>query len=442
MKNSLAVAIEALSWMAYAGVGERTALFKAANQIGVRRPDELRQAHKLIMETARFQNRLEHIVSNAIGENRWRSSPHGIISFLKILTYLRHVERARERELERTVELARQILGWKEIYPFEREVAGLLSGFQPRYDQQLAEFERLSLQTCHPVWFVNRLIQVFGRSFSLKILRRNMRPSPTYVRLNTLKVQGKGQRENIANQLRGSRVELIDDVWRIDGAGAATVRSRSYLSGEIVIQDLASIATGLITSPAPGATVLDLCAAPGNKTSHMAALMQNKGEIYSLDTSAKRFSHWRTEMIRTGTEIAMLLRAEARRIPLNIKADVVLVDPPCSNTGAFARNPSIKWKITPSRVNEFALKQFRILQAASEHVDRGGIIVYCTCSILPEENEQVIEAFLGKNPDFKLVPQTPFLGSPGLRGLTLCQRFHTHLHECNGYFIAKLQRID
>jgi 16S rRNA (cytosine967-C5)-methyltransferase len=120
----------------------------------------------------------------------------------------------------------------------------------------------------------------------------------------------------------------------------------------------------------------------------------------------------------------------------------VLVDPPCSNTGVLARNPSIKWEITQARVNDFAMTQYSILRAASKHVASNGTIVYCTCSILPEENEYVLEAFLRRQPDFKLIPQTPFLGSTGLRGFDLCQRFYPHMHDCSGFFIAKIQRSD
>lgn len=167
------------------------------------------------------------------------------------------------------------------------------------------------------------------------------------------------------------------------------------------------------SSPKPGQTVLDICAAPGNKTTHLAAQMNHQGQIFSVDISSKRLSHWKKEMVRCGCEIAASIRADARRLPLKTEADVVMVDPPCSNSGVFARNPSGKWKITPSRVTELVLRQHSILQAASEHVAPNGSVVYCTCSILPEEDELIVDAFLRKNPDFRLVRQIPFLGSPG-----------------------------
>jgi 16S rRNA (cytosine967-C5)-methyltransferase len=434
MKNSLGVAIEALSWMAYAGIGERTALFKAADQMEVKEAIELRQAYRLIMETTRFQNRLDYVISQVVSKDEIEKTPHGIRSFLRIIAYLRYVEGRRQNDLERQVELARQILGWKEIRDYEKQIAQIVVGKEVANDA-LSEFEMLSLETCHPVWFAERLVNVFGRSFALRILRRDLQSMPAYVRLNSLKPVS--QTVDIAAELGGLKVEGLDGVFRMEKKGQP---SQLIKSGGVVVQDLASITASLVAYPKPGQVVVDICAAPGNKTTHAAAQMQNRGQIYSIDISSRRLAYWKKEMERCGCEIAEPIRADARRLPLRISADVVIVDPPCSNSGVFARSPAGKWKLTPPRVNEYGLKQYAIIQSASAYVNPSGTLVYCTCSILPEENEFVIEEFLRKNPDFKAVPQRPFLGSAGLRGLDLCQRFYPHIDECNGYFIAKLQR--
>lgn len=435
VKNSLAVAIEALSWMAYAGIGERTALFKAADQMEVKEANELRQAYRLIMETTRFQNRLDYVISQVVSKDEVERIPHGIRSFLRIIAYLKYVDGSRQSGLERQVELARQILGWKELRVYEEQIALIVAGRRVSRDV-LPEFERLSLETCHPVWFVERLVNVFGRSFALRILRRDLHTMPAYVRLNLLKPAI--QAEEITAELGGLKVEGVDGVFRLGMKGQP---SRLIKSGGVVVQDLASITAGLVASPKPGQIVMDICAAPGNKTTHAAAQMQNRGQIYSVDLSGRRLAYWKKEMERCGCEIARPIRADARRLPLRISADVVIVDPPCSNSGVFARSPAGKWKLTPTRVREYGLRQYSIIQNASDYVNPSGTLVYCTCSILPEENECVIEEFLRKNPDFKAVRQMPFLGSIGLRGFDLCQRFYPHIHECNGYFIAKLQRI-
>jgi len=420
--------------MAYGGISERSALFKAAEELNVKKGDELRQGYKLIMETTRFQNRLEYLISQEISAKELDRVPHGVRSLLKILAYLRYVDLMREANLSRSVGLARQILGWKELQPYEEQIALIVAGRASMNLSALPEFERLALETCHPAWFVQRLVGIFGRNFATKVLRRDMEPLPAYARVNSLKARGEA---NVRGDLAGSEVEGIEGVFRIRKKGA---QSRLVDSGVIVIQDLASIVAGLVASPQPGDIVLDVCAAPGNKTTHLAAMMQNRGQIYSEDISGRRLLRWKNEMARCGCKIADPVQCDGRRLPFGAAADVVLVDPPCSNTGVFARNPAGKWVITPSRVHEFALRQYAILHSASDNVAPGGTLVYCTCSILPEENEEVIEEFLRRGADFKLVAQSPFLGFTGLRGLNLCQRFYPHLNECNGYFIAKLQR--
>jgi 16S rRNA (cytosine967-C5)-methyltransferase len=438
-RDSLAIAIEALSWMAYAGLGERPALFRAAEQFDIDDPNELRQAHRLIMETTRYQNRLEFILTQILPKDRHRRTAHGIASFLKILTYLSYVTRARPRALVTTAEEGRQILGWKELQPYEKAIASIVSATISADTSSLSEYERTSLKTCHPRWFVERLTLEFGRDTALRMLYRNLQLLPTYARINPLKSHEDGSGELI-RELGGSPIGGIRGVAKLNGASQSEVRHRHLVSGQIVIQDLASIIAGFVATPAPGSRVLDVCAAPGNKTSHLAALMGNVGEIWSIELSNRRLSHWAKEMGRTGTTIAEPVRADARRIPIKVEVDIALVDPPCSNSGVFARNPVVKWKITENGVREFSISQLSILQAASKHVRPGGSLVYCTCSVLAEENESVIQEFLGINPEFRLVPQTPFLGSFGLRGYDLCQRFYPHIHSCNGSFIAKLQK--
>jgi 16S rRNA (cytosine967-C5)-methyltransferase len=239
----------------------------------------------------------------------------------------------------------------------------------------------------------------------------------------------------------GVNVDGIDGVWKLsDPHKLGREQLDLVRTGKIVIQDLSSIISGLVASPQPGDRVLDVCAAPGNKTGHLAALMKNEGEIFSVDVSADRMTHWKRETRRVGCVMAHGIVADATKLELKMDAEIVLVDPPCSNTGVFAKNPTMKWRLSPSRLHTLIAKQKAILDASSKHVRTGGALTYSTCSILPEENEEVIASFLRTNPDFAIERQSPFLGSLGLRGLTESQRFYSHLHECNGYFIAKLRR--
>jgi 16S rRNA (cytosine967-C5)-methyltransferase len=385
------------------------------------------------METTRYENQLDHLLA-FYSKSRLEDMPHGVSSFLRILAFLKCVDCAKEEELRRVISFARQILGWRELHPHEITIGRIVAvkqSIQPR-----DEYEKISLETCHPVWYVQRVLSTFDRDFALKILRRDLYPVPTYLRINSL-------RSNHAPMVvNGEAVEGFSGVWRLDRTNKQGKLLAYAKSGEVVIQDLATIVASVVASPRPGDIVLDLCAAPGNKTGHLAALMNNRGEIISVDVSAKRMIQWKKDMKRLGCVIASPVISDASRLDFHAEADVVLVDPPCSNSGVFARNPSAKWRITPARIQSLTIRQATILQSASKHVRAGGTLVYSTCSILPEENEDVISHFTRINPEFRMEKQTPFLGSLGLKGYEVFQRFYTHLHNCNGYFIAKLRRMN
>jgi 16S rRNA (cytosine967-C5)-methyltransferase len=422
--------------MAYTGIGERSALLKASRQLGLNNSNDLRQAHRLIMETTRFQNRVDWLISQSIPEETIKQASHGIRSLLKIIAYSKYVDAKSANQLEIIVGWARQIFGWRDLQPYEEYIARLVSSSR-RYDfRDLPELERVAVETCHPAWYVERLMQIFGRSLALKILIRNLRPVSTFARVNPIR---NNDESLVAKQLNAVKVNGVSNAYLLE-TSSQQVRAKLSASGEIVIQDLASIVAGLVASPRAGQSVLDVCASPGNKTTHLAAQMGNQGEIYSIELSANRVLHWKQEVARSGCSIASPIVADASTPLIKSQVDVAMVDPPCSNTGVFARDPVSKWRVTLGRIAELSLRQSVILQAASGHVRSGGTLVYCTCSILPEENEFIVETFLKRNPEFTLVPQTPFIGSPGLRGLTKCQRFYSHLHDCNGYFISKMEK--
>lgn len=418
--------------MAYARLGERTALFRAADQLNAS-SDELREAHRLIMETTRFQNRLNNYISQ-VSDAEPDRVPHGVSGFLRILAFLKYVDRADERQLQLVISSARRILGWKTLHPFEETIGRIIS--QTLQIHPANDYERTALETCHPEWYVRRIFLLFGRDAGLRILNRDLKPVPLYIRSNPLRNVSPGVQDAI-----GVSVDGIERVWKLSDSHKLGRKQLDLVrAGKIVIQDLSSIVSGLVASPQPGDSVLDTCAAPGNKTGHLAALMKNEGEIFSVDASADRMAHWKRETRRVGCLIAHGIVADATKLELNMQAEIVLVDPPCSNTGVFAKDPAMKWRLSPSRLQTLIAKQKAILDSSSKHVRTGGSLTYSTCSILPEENEEVIASFLRRNPDFSMERQIPFLGSVGLRGFTGSQRFFSHLHECNGYFIAKLRR--
>jgi 16S rRNA (cytosine967-C5)-methyltransferase len=150
---------------------------------------------------------------------------------------------------------------------------------------------------------------------------------------------------------------------------------------------------------------------------------------------------WKEEVPRMGVKMAEPVIADAcSSLPLAVEADLVVLDPPCTSTGAFGKHPSAKWRITPRSIENMAGIQWQMINNCPEKVAAGGILTYSTCSITVEENEMIIERFLKWHPEFSLVEINPKIGSPGLRGLEKCQRLYPHIHHSNGFFIAKLTK--
>jgi 16S rRNA (cytosine967-C5)-methyltransferase len=127
-------------------------------------------------------------------------------------------------------------------------------------------------------------------------------------------------------------------------------------------------------------------------------------------------------------------------LPIFGEADLVVLDPPCTSTGVFAKQPSAKWRLRPKSIEKMAAIQWQMINNCAEKVVSGGVLTYSTCSIAEEENELIIERFLKVHPQFTLMEIQPQMGLPGMRGLLKCQRLYPHIHQCNGFFMAKLRK--
>jgi len=265
---------------------------------------------------------------------------------------------------------------------------------------------------------------------------------PTYIRINTLK----GPEDTLLKDIEIDhivleKVQQLQHTYKVKKTQRPLTRTQSFRNGLYFIQDKASCLSVEIANPSADMTVLDVCAAPGAKTTHLAQLMENKGTICSIDYSKRRMMIWKRETERMGVKNATPVIADARKpLPLKVLADLVILDPPCTSTGAFGRIPSAKWRLTKRSVFRMADLQWEMLNQCAEYVKDGGVLLYSTCSVTLEENEMLIERFLKWHPEFKFARTLPKIGLSGLRGQNKCQRLYPHLHECNGFFVAKLQK--
>jgi len=440
------LAIETLSWMDMQKLSERLALARTVKQLGIRDADAVRFAHRLVCETVRRRNFIDKFINNILKTDAIIEFNLGVQAFLRLYVHqtriVKNWSKIDVEEAESIAELARSILGWKNLQKVEHVLGLLLTQKPTSILKGIGDEERMGLLTFHPTWFVRYCFKLLGRKEAMAMLEANMQPSPTYIRLNTLKADEKQILEKLAEDgMKVEKVEQLKHIYKVVGAKQPLTRTASFREGLFYIQDQASCFAAEAANSKPELTLLDVCAAPGAKTTYLAQLMQNRGVIYSIDYSKRRMNVWRNEVARMGVEIAVPVIADAcNPPPFTIGADIVVLDPPCTSTGAFRKLPSAKWRLTRHSVDKMAEIQWQMINSCAENVKSGGTLIYSTCSITVEENEMLVERFLKWHPEFSLVEITPKIGLPGLRRLEKCQRLYPHIHQCNGFFIAKLVR--
>ncbi|MCS7114025.1 MAG: RsmB/NOP family class I SAM-dependent RNA methyltransferase [Nitrososphaerota archaeon] len=446
LREAWTLAIEALSWMEKEKINESLALARTARQLDVSDVNALRFAHRLLHETVRRRNLIDRFINEVLKPKALSEFTLGVQSFLRLYVYHTRLAKGWEKidveEAVNIVRLGRSILGWKTLQSVEHVFGVLLTENPAQLLKGVGDEERIGLLTFHPTWFVRYCFKLFGRKEAIAMLEANLKSPPTYLRINTLRGSEKEILEKLAEDgVKVEKVEGLTYAYKVLEAKQPLVRTRSFKEGLFYIQDKASCFAAEAVNPKPGAVVLDVCAAPGAKTTLLAQLMQNRGLIYSIDYSRRRMGVWRNEVKRMGVENAEPIIADAcNPFPVAVEADVVVLDPPCTSTGTFAKLPSAKWRLTPRSVEKMAEIQWQMLENCAEKVKPGGILAYSTCSITVEENELLIERFLKWHPEFSLAEITPKIGFSGLRGLEKCRRLYPHIHECNGFFIAKLLR--
>jgi len=265
-------------------------------------------------------------------------------------------------------------------------------------------FERISIETSHPRWLVERWVDAMGEDGAREFCEANNRPPGVSFRINTNLANASEVIDKLKNA--GASVtasQIAADAWRVEGA-SALIRNFSQ-EGLIYLQDEASQLVAHVVGVRAGERVLDLCAAPGSKTTHMAQLSNNKAFIVACDVHEHRLRTVLEAVARQRAILAGAIVLDATvPLPFPHKSfDRVLVDAPCTGTGTLRRNPEIRWRIRPSDLSDLPEKQRRILANASRVLRSGGRLVYSTCSVETEENESVASAFLDENKDFERI---------------------------------------
>jgi 16S rRNA (cytosine967-C5)-methyltransferase len=300
--------------------------------------------------------------------------------------------------------------------------------------------EALALRLSYPSWLAARWIDRYGADAGEALMRAmNDRP-PLTVRANTLRTT----REALAERLRRDHGLVAEPTrYAADGLrmshGGAPSSWRAFGDGQLAVQDEASMLVSMLVAPRPGETVADACAAPGTKTTHVAQLMENRGRVLAFDRDAARLARVRDAVARLGVAIVETLDGpvETRAADFTGLCSAVLVDAPCSNLGVLRRNPEVKWRRTPEDLQTNAERQRAVLGAAARMVKPGGRLVYATCSLEPEENDEVAHAFLETHREFTVDRLADFPVPIDDGGFLRCL---PHVHGTDGFTAIRFRR--
>jgi 16S rRNA (cytosine967-C5)-methyltransferase len=304
--------------------------------------------------------------------------------------------------------------------------------------QYLATFDS------HPLWLVKRWLKIFGFEETMALCSANNELPPLTLRVNTLKIS----REEIKQKLALAGFSPEATQYSPDGiilnTSANPIQKTDFFdNGFLRIQDEGAQLISYLLDQKDAPSILDACTGAGGKATHLAAILKNKGSIVAIDRNPERIAELKQEATRLGINIVEAQKfdlSESLPDSLMEKFDCVLVDAPCSGTGTLRRNPEIKWRIAEKDLRIFSAAQKAILKNASAAVKRGGCLIYCTCSLLPEENENIVDDFLKNHMKFSIHPPSAAMNSQLIdrRGF-----LHTspHRYHMDGFFGAILKHL-
>ncbi|MGR6760768.1 16S rRNA (cytosine(967)-C(5))-methyltransferase RsmB [Paenibacillus sp. T2-29] len=315
-----------------------------------------------------------------------------------------------------------------------------------RIPDDLSAEERISLEHSHPQWLVKRWIKQYGADTAEAICKANNEPPAVSVRVNTTMTS----RDQLLDEMVAKGIDAVPSPVSPYGivvrSGGNMALTSWYTDGLLSVQDESSMLVAEAVAPEPGMTVLDCCAAPGGKTAHMAELMKDRGRIVANDLHAHKHQLICEQTNRLGLDAVETVTGDA----LDLKEryalasfDRILLDAPCSGFGVIRRKPDLRWSKTAEDVRDITQLQHELLDSVAGLLKPGGILVYSTCTIEPDENEGQLARFLSEHPEYELAKDHSFPDvnheMDGIQKGSV-QLLPQHFHS-DGFYIARLRRV-
>lgn len=299
-------------------------------------------------------------------------------------------------------------------------------------------------------FLTNLFMQMFQPGELIEFLEANEAPRPTTLRVNTLRAR----RRDVARSLIDRGVNLDPIKWsdvglQVFDSSVPLGATPEYLAGQYMLQGAASFLPVVALDPQPHERVLDMCAAPGGKTTYIAALMKNTGQLFANELSRERCASLTANIHRLGVKNCIVTCMNGIDYARHINGfDRILLDAPCSGLGVISRDPSVKVNRTEEDIQRSKALQQQLLMTAVDMLKPGGTVVYSTCSVAIQENEEVVDFVISRRKGLKVVPVELSFGTPGFTRfrskrmhdtIKHSRRFYPHLHNTDGFYFCKLQ---
>jgi 16S rRNA (cytosine967-C5)-methyltransferase len=449
-------ALRAIQRGAYADV----ALDRVLRQTSLEAVDGLRPAEsnrrlvtELVYGSVRRQRTLDALIDR-LAKKKSHQQPPDLRLILHLglyqLRYLNHIPAS--AAVDTTVELTKQN-GFKGL-------SGFVNGVLRNYGRQIAPGEspiqwdtidritQLAIEQSYPDWMVELWVEQFGWEDAEKLCIWLNQPPHIDLRVNPLKatvtqVEQAMQAAGVAVM----RIVGLPQALRLEKGVGAIDRLPGFAEGWWTVQDSSAQLVSHLLDPQPGEVVIDACAAPGGKTTHLAELMRDQGTVWGCDRYASRLKKLKANAERLQLHSIQICTGDSRDLPqFKNTVDRVLIDAPCSGLGTLHRHADARWRQTPETVRELAQLQTELLNQAATWVKPNGVMVYATCTLHPAENEAVIDRFLAEHPEWQIKPipsENPaarFVSSPSDEAHPAQNwlKVLPHQHDMDGFFMVLL----
>jgi 16S rRNA (cytosine967-C5)-methyltransferase len=401
--------------------------------------------HQLVKGTLAWRGRLDTILEERVKGGLQSISPD-MRNVLRLGAYqILYLDRIpKEVAVHETVELAKQFrhAGLVKLVNAVLRTIARQADLLRSPTEQPQSATAIAEQYSHPLWMIERWLRDFGTATTIALCEANNRPWPVCLRTNMLRTTTTSLRATL--QAAGAEIQPAhfhpDCTLLLRLPANERIHTlKAFQEGLFLIQDESFALVGNLVNPQPGELILDLCASPGGKTTHLAELMGNRGEIVAVDHYPARLPPIRENCERLGITIVKTQAADARIMDFERLADRVLLDVPCSGTGVLGRRSDARWNKVAENLPSLLQLQRDLLANAAYSVRPGGYLIYTTCSLESEENQDVITAFLNAFPNYQRTDLTDLVPDELIDDQGYFRTW-PHIHQTGGAFGVVLQR--